>query len=142
MAATTTEGKIAEALFGRVASLSFSPAIPVAYPEKPFTPPKKATWIEATLFDLPAVALALADDGTNSLTGLLQVTVCADQGKGDAYSRDIAGQIVAHFARGTRMTAGGILVRVSGPPSMASRYADPPWSRLPVTIRFQAFASK
>lgn len=142
MAASTTEGRIADALCGHLAALVLSPVLPVAYPDVAFTKPETGAWLEAMIFDVPTEAFAIANDGTNIHSGLMQITVCAPEGIGSVNSRDIAGQIIAHFARGTRVKAGSITVRIDKPGSIGPLIPDQPYTRTPVTIRFELFASQ
>lgn len=142
MAASTTEGKIIDALFGKLAALTLSPALPVAYPDKAFTKPASGAWLEAFIFRNPNQTVALADDGTDILPGLFQITICAPEGLGVVNSQDIAGAIVAHFARGTKMVSGGVSVRSTKRPDVAPSYADHPYTRTPVTITFEVLASQ
>jgi hypothetical protein len=142
MAATTTEGRIAEALFTRLQALVLSPALPVAYPDKNFDNPSTGMWLEAALFETPTTEIALGSNGSNSFTGFMQVTVVARENSGMIAAKDVAGQIINWFKRGTRMFTAGVKVEIVRPAYVSSTTRDEPYTRTPITIRYQAYASQ
>lgn len=140
MAATGIEGKIAEALLQRLAALVLSPALPVAYPDIVFPPvgtPQPTTWLEAAF--MRAATAAVGVSKWNEHPGILQVTVVAKQGAGAIASANVADQIADWFKRGTRLVDGGVQIDVYAPPQIASSYADDPYTRTPVSIRYRVF---
>jgi hypothetical protein len=142
MAATTTEGKIREALLAKTKALVLSPAHPVAWPDLPFTRPGSGGWIEVDIFEVPTVPVAVANNGTNEHSGLFQITVCERAGSGVMLASDVAGQVVNHFARGTQFANGGLQIRINSRPEIANTYRDDDITRTPVTVRYQVFASQ
>lgn len=140
MAATTTEGKIADALLRKLAALTFSPAIRVAYPNIPFTPNGTEAYLEAALIPNENTRVCIGHDDPVQRQGLLQVTVVAPSAGGVIAPMDIAGAVVAHFASGTRIDAGtGIDLEISEQPSV-TQFRDESALRVPVTIPYRAFA--
>lgn len=139
MAATTKEGKIADALLRKLAALTFSPAIPVSWPNVPFAP-TGSTYLEAALIPNENTRVCIGHDDPVQRQGLLQVTVVAPNAGGVIAPMDIAGAVVAHFASGTRIDAGtGIDLEISEQPSV-TQFRDESALRVPVTIPYRAFA--
>lgn len=137
--ATTVEGKIADALLAHIGTLTLSPALPVAYPNVPFSPPS-GTYLEAAFLPNTNTNLFIGNSDPTQHQGLLQVTVIYKPANGIVKPNDIAGAIVAHFAKGTRLTSGGVTVRVYDKPSVAAPLQDADHLRIPVTVRYRGFA--
>lgn len=141
MAATTTEGKIADALFTKLAALTLSPVLEIAWPDVAFTPPDEGMWLEASIFDDPVETMALTAGGRPGRSGFLQVTVISPQNVGATTMRDVAGEVIDWFAYTTRLTSGSVAVDISGVPYMSPPVVDPPYIRVPITIPFRSYAA-
>lgn len=140
MAAQGSEAQIAAALMARLASLTLSPALPVAYPDVAFTKPTSGMWLETALFPAPTEAITVAHDGINSHTGFLQVTVVSPQNQGAVKVQEVVAKIIQHFKRGAKMADGATTVQIVQPPYASPTFKDEPYTRTPVTVRYQAFA--
>lgn len=141
MAATTTEGRIAEALLGRLEDLVLAPPLMVMMPNLVFANPQQGMWLEAAILDAPAVADGLGFPSTTTYSGILQVTVVDNEGRGPQNAREVAGAVRAWFARGTSLYSDDGALRVDvTQPTIAAAILDKPYWRTPVSIRFQAFA--
>ncbi|WP_019170668.1 DUF4128 domain-containing protein [Pseudaminobacter salicylatoxidans] len=135
----TVESIIPGLLMARLAELVLSPPLPVAWPDVPFTPPA-GSYIEATFMPNTNVNLFVGNDATTQHQGILQVTVVSKAGGGIVAPMEIAGQVVAHFAKGIRVSGQGVTVRVSAKPSVARPLQDADRIRVPVTILYDCFA--
>lgn len=138
------------ALKGRVATLSLSPALAIAYPKEAFTPPQSAPpapkplpYLEVRHLPNTNTRRAIGNTDKHRREGILQITlkypVALNQP--DAVQVEIAGQIAAHFPTGLPMTHGGLAVRVAKAPDVASSFrdgADPYW-QTPVSVRYYLF---
>lgn len=147
MAASGTEARIAEALLSKLADLTLSPAIPVAYPNKNFSPTAGQTYLRASFITLPTEQPGLAHSSAKRYGGMLQVSVFAPINKGGLIdAAEIASQVVTHFARGTRMdsTTGSpatvvLTVEVGPmPPTVNSPMKEDAWWHQPISIPFFA----
>jgi hypothetical protein len=139
MPASTVEGKIEDALFAHLDA--FTPAIPTSYPNRDFTPPASGKYLRATHQPNRSFQATLGDAGTNRLQGILQVDVFDRENAGSLPSREMAGALIAHFKRGTRLDAGGgLVVRVNAPPYAVAPIQNNGWLQTPVTITYFADA--
>jgi hypothetical protein len=135
--AISTEAKIAEGLFKRLSALT--PALPIAWPNRSFTPPSDGKYLRVSDLPLPTRGMSLTNDGTNEYSGLLQVDVMWPLNDGEQPATEAAGAVIAHFKRGTRMDNGGIRIDcVTAYRSPALR-DDPRW-QVPVTVSYRAYA--
>lgn len=137
--ATGIEAIIFDGLLARLAALTLTPAMTVAYEGINFDPPA-AGYLSAQHFPADANQTELGDNGRNRLTGLLQVSVFKPQGDGLIPALEAAASVAAHFKRGTAITAGSLFIRVIRPPVVAPALVDDPYVQIPVTIRYQVDA--
>lgn len=143
MAAVGTEAQIADALLTRLAELSLSPALQVAWPDKEFTPPKDGLgkpepYLEARLFEAPTEGIGISRH--NQYQGFLQVTLVYPENAGAIVSKSVAAAVIQHFKRGTRLYSGSQRVDIIREPYLSPSIQDAPYTRTPVTIRYIAFA--
>lgn len=136
---TAIEARIADALLARLAALSLTPAIPVAYPDIPFTPPA-GTYLKAQLIPNTNSNRYVGDDSTTEFRGILQVTVVASSGKGIVAPSEIAAKVADHFERGVPITSGDLVVKITDRPSIAHAMQDTDRVNIPVSINYYAFA--
>jgi hypothetical protein len=127
----SNQREVVEAIFGRLRSISFTPAIPIAYPNVEFTPPFDQKWIKAEIFHTQSTIVGLDDDDANALSGFAQFSVFNPAGAGIISSMNVAESIRAAFARGTRLhlPKGHVLFT-------AARINDTSTTMTPVTAYF------
>ena len=138
MSAVGTEAKIAEALLTRLANLTLSPPLQVAWPNKTFGPDKPDTYLQASLLrgNVQTVGISAWDEHA----GILQVDVLYKAQDGEIKPLDIADAVVSWFGRGTRLVNGGIQVDVYEKPSIASAFPNGDgYLKIPVSIRYRSF---
>lgn len=135
---TDVETLIAEALFARVAGLRFDPNLPIAWPNKEFSPPADRKWLRVNDLPLPTQPFALAVGGTNEYTGLVQIDVFRPLGEGIGEARKIAGAIAAAFEPRTKLYGQGLTVKITQA-SLGPIVTDQVAMMLPVTVRWRAF---
>jgi hypothetical protein len=126
--------QIATALLARVATLvTGSPTLPVAYPDRPFTPPADGKYLDvAVFFNRPAwegVASGKVDQG------LLQITVVWPRNTGIIKPMEVVSTVMAHFTKGATLTG---TVKVAAEPYSASPIFEGSETRIPVTIPWTA----
>lgn len=141
--ATGSEAQICQALLSRLAALTLSPVLPVAYPDVAFTPPKDGSnkplpYLEAAMMQVPTRGLAITG-GTNAFSGMMQVTVCYPQNSGAIKSQQIAASIIAWFKKDSTFTDGTTKVRIIQPPYVSPSYADATYTRTPITVPYVSY---
>ncbi len=135
--ATYSETKVVDALFARLSALSFSPALPIAWPNKAFTPPTDRKWLQVN--DIPAATTPFSlSGGTSEYVGLMQVDVFRPLDEGHKPARETAGKITDHFRPPLLLSSEGLKVKItqaSAGPAMQDGAAI----KIPVTIRYRCF---
>lgn len=134
----TVEAEISDVLLARLAALTFSPALPVAWPGLPFTPPSGAYLVAAVVMNGNRNQF-VGDDSTTEFRGILQVTVEAPSGGGIISSFEIAGKVAQHFERGTPMRGSSLTVKVDKRPDVASARVEADRIRVPISVSWYAF---
>jgi hypothetical protein len=140
MAATGIESQILEALLQRLAALTLSPALQVAYPNVTFPAAgttKPATYLEA--HQLRSGAQYVGISAWSEHSGIFQVDVVYSAADGAIKPTQIADAVVAWFERGMRLRNGAVQVDVYERPAIASPVDDAPYTRTPVSIRYRSF---
>lgn len=135
------ESKIFEGFTVRLAALTFSPVLPIAWPNVSFTPPAAGKYLRARHLPNTPEQISLGSTGFNRHVGLFQVDVVWPEGVGETAPKEIAGAIVAQFKRGTEFTRESIIIRIPAPPAIAPSIQDGKSYVIPVTIRYQADAT-
>lgn len=132
------ETQIYKALRDRLAALSFDPPLPIAWPNLAMDPPP-STYLKADILWNRKINRGITSNSATEHRGILQVTVVAPANSGIVAPTNVAGAVVAHFARGTPISLGGIKVKIEGEPSLSPPLPGGDRIRLPVSIGFYAF---
>lgn len=136
--AATVEATIPDLLLTHLGALVFSPAMPIAWPNLSFTPPA-GEYLEVTFMPNTNVNQFIGNNSKTQHQGLLQVTVVSKSGIGIVGPNEVAGKIVEHFAKGTKIIADGVKVKIDRKPTVAAPMQDADRVRVPVTIRYISF---
>lgn len=130
--------QIGAALKARLATLAFSPAIPVGWPNRDFVP----TGDHMTVAIVPAESQRLGVTAMHRFAGSMVVTVCTAGGKGSGEGDGKADAVAAHFAADLRLPlSGGNTLRITQAPSVREGFIDKGYWRTPVTIPFEVLTS-
>lgn len=131
---------IGDALKARLAALIFTPAIPVGWPNRDFTPPESgARYMVASLVKAPNERLTLGT--ATRFSGSLVVNVATKAGAGSGEGESLADAVAAHFPVNLSLPiTGGGSVRITTAPSVRDGYLDAGMWRTPVTIPFSVMA--
>ena len=129
MAATGIAGIVTLALNTRLASLTLSPVMVVAWPNVAFTPPA-AGYMEPVAFRNLTQPTGFR---TNTLQGIYQVSVRKPQSQGPTPADNAADSVAAHFPRGLWLELSGVTVRVRNV-SVGSAMKDDPYWMVPVSV--------
>lgn len=125
------------ALLNRAATLSVgSPALPIAMPERAFTPPTDGKYLDVKDFtNVPAWS---GLNGGKIDQGILQIDVVWTRGEGLIAAKAAASAICDHFPAGHVMRQGSAAVKVSQDPWASSPISDTSELRIPVSIPWTA----
>jgi hypothetical protein len=135
--ATEYETKILEALLGRLATLTLSPVVPVAWPMVGYTP-GASPYIRPWLLPGTTTQVELGSEGHNRHTGIFQVSLFwPESSAGIRRPMEAAGAIARHFRRGLDISSDGVVVRIFSPPYTSPLQQEPGWSQIPVNVPYQ-----
>lgn len=136
--ATYSETKVMEALFARLAALTFSPALPISWPNAAFTPPSDRKWLRVN--EIPASATPFEmSGGTVDRIGLMQIDVFRPLNEGMKPGKEIAGKITDHFKPSSvPLYSEGVKVKITQA-SLGPAMIDGDTLQIPVTIRWRSF---
>ena len=140
MTATTAEAKIASALLAKAEQVAGVLALPLAFPGVAFKPTVNAPFLQVSVMPNMADATGIEFGAPINHQGMLQISVFWPAGQGEVKPRDMAGRVIAAFARGTRIQGDGIEVRIERQPEAASVLTQSDRLQVPVTIRWRAVA--
>lgn len=130
--------QIGAALKARLASLTFSPALPVGWPNRDFVP----TGDHLTVAIVPAEAQRLGVKAMHRFAGSMVVTVCTAGGKGSGEGDGKADAVAAHFPADLRLSlSGGGSLRITQAPSVREGFIDAGYWRTPVIVSFEVLAA-
>lgn len=80
------------------------------------------------------------DIGVNSvrrISGIIQLSVMVNLGKGEIYAAKIADTIVSNFERGTKITFETYSININRTPHISSGIATDTFYMKPITIRYE-----
>lgn len=136
--ASTADAIILDGLCSHLGDLTLSPDLQVAWPDRDMDDPPAAGYLRVTFLPNVTTQEELGDDGRNRHMGLFQVSVMWPEGQGSITPLDLAGDIIAHFKRGTVITQDGVQIHIDKPPYLSPRLKDTPYSQYPVTISYRS----
>jgi hypothetical protein len=139
--ASFPETKILEGFAARLAAMTFSPVMPVSYPNRSFSPPANGKYLRARHLPNTTTQITLGASGFNRHQGLFQIDVMWPLDAGEVAPKEIAGAIIANFKLGTEFTREDLLIRIPAPPSVAPALIDGVSYMIPITVRYQADAA-
>lgn len=142
MSAVGIEAQITEALLTRLAALTLSSPLQVAWPNVPFpatpTTDRPDTYLQASVLRAQTQGVGIA--AWDEHAGILQVDVLYKSADGEIKPLNVAGAIATWFGRGTRMVNGSVQVDVYEKPSIASSISNGDgYSKFPVSVRYRSF---
>ena len=137
--ASTIEGKIQVALFTRLAALSLSPALPIAWPDVNFAKPANGKYLEGIFIPNGAERQWIDSDGAHRFFGMLQVSVHWPSGAGSTAPTEIGGAVAGHFPADLILTEGGVSVRITKRPDVGGPITETTGAMVPVTIEYEVY---
>lgn len=128
--------QVGAALKARLAALTFNPVIPVAWPNKDFTPTGER-FLSAAIVRAPNQRLTITAE--HRMSGSLVVTVCSKAGVGSGEGDGIADAVGAWFPADMVLTlSNGSRLRITAAPSVRDGFLDAGYWRTPVIVPFEA----
>jgi hypothetical protein len=134
------ETDIFAALMGRIASFIATPAMPVAYPNVPFTPPANQRYLRVQFVPNVANRALIDSDGPHQHQGLLQVSVMWSKGQGESGARGVAAAVADHFPCDLKLAAGSNVVRITKRPDARDVIVEEAAIQIPVMVSWEAWA--
>jgi hypothetical protein len=128
--------KIYSALCDHLEGLTFTPALPISYPNVDFKPPA-GDYIEVVHLT-NETETANVSGGAYHYKGIFQVSVWVRKGAGIVKGLRIAGEILHHFEFNTAIANDGFYVKIERQTSIASPLQEGERIQIPVTIRYRA----
>lgn len=129
-----SQAEIGAAIKTRIASLTFSPAMPVAWPNKDYTPAGER-FLQVQILPAPNTRLTLG--GRHRLAGSIILTVASKPGNGSGEGDGLADAVAAHFPCDLVLTAGDHRLRITEAPSIRDGFLDNGFWRTPVVIPYE-----
>lgn len=137
----TLTAAIPDALLTHLIAFAASPEIGLALPGRVFVPIDGEPYLEAVYLPNRTDTRAIGDNDAQDHQGLLQVSVMwPSDDDGLIPALDLAGQVINHFAKGTRLSSDGVLVRIERKGWVAPHLQEPDRLRVPVTIPYRVLA--
>jgi hypothetical protein len=136
---STIEEKIEAALFARVASLDLTPALLVAWPNVPFTPPATA-YLQVLHFPNRNTRIFLNGSDPHYRQGILQLTVAAPLNAGTVTATGLVGDIAEHFPADLALYSAGIKIKIQAAPRVWPADKTDAWWNVQVDVPYECFA--
>lgn len=132
-----TAAAIGAALKARLGTLAFTPAMPIAWPNKDFTAPSgvEARYLQVDFVRAPNDRLTIKGRHRNS--GSVVVTVASRANNGSGEGDGLADAVAAHFPADLVLQAGASRLRISAEPSIRDGFLDGVFWRTPVVIPWE-----
>lgn len=131
---------ISDALKAHMAALTFSPAIPIGWPNRDFTPPADGS--RYMVFAIVRAAnQRMTLGGGNKWSGSIVVNIATPSGKGSGAGDSLADAVAAHFPADLALDASGARLRVTGTPFAREGYTDAGMWRTPLVIPFEVMTT-
>lgn len=118
------------AIKARIEALAFSPAIPVAWPNKDYTPTGER-FLQVAIVPAPNQRMTL--DALHRRAGSVVITVASRLNNGSGEGDGLADAVAAHFPADLRFSG----IRVTASPSIREGFKDGGFWRTPVVIPFE-----
>lgn len=130
--------QIGAALKARLSELIFTPALPVAWPNRDFAP----NGDHLAVAIVPAEAQRLGVKAMHRYAGTLSITVVSTGGRGSGEGDGKADAVAAHFPADLKLTlAGGATLRITQSPSVREGFIDAGYWRTPVLVPFEVLTT-
>lgn len=136
--ASDTDVNIAEGMFNALSEFAedHSPALPVAWPNKAFTAPTSGGYLSASFLPAQTFGFGVGGASSNQHRGIFQASVFWPENRMLPGALAIAGEIVTHFAKHSRIERAGTSILISDSPWISPHLAEPKWIQVPVNVPY------
>lgn len=131
------EAKLQQVMNNHLASVVLDPVLPIAWPEREFSPPSDLRWIRVQELPAPTVPYGVGD--TNDYSGIFQVDVFWPRARTMIQPSEVVGQITRHFKPRTKLIGEGLTVTITRA-QRAPPVVDNAQVIIPVSIYYRSFA--
>jgi hypothetical protein len=111
------------------------PNVPVAFPNVPYKPQAKTTYVRASFLPAETAQASLGANGKDETNGIYQIDVVVARGTGRPQLVDTVADL---FKRGTVLSYNGVTIRVRSV-SMAPAILEDEWYFVPISVNFQTY---
>ena len=122
------------AIKARIEALTFSPTIPVAWPNKDDQPTGER-FLQVAI--VPAPAQRMTIDALHRRAGSVVITVASRPNVGSGEGDGVADGVAAHFPADLKLPVGSGAVRITASPSIREGFLEGGFWRTPVVIPFE-----
>lgn len=137
--ATGSDAIIMDALINRLQTLSFTPALSIAYPNVQFPASGQMPDNYLIASFLPNVTEDYSvGEGARLHRGFLQVAVVWKSGAGLVKPLEVSGAIIDHFKKGTLLFHDGVKIKINKQPWIGTPDQSGDRVHVPVTIQYES----
>lgn len=142
--AAGVEANIFAALSARLSLLTFTPALPIAWPNVTFPAAGQQmpnAYLEVTFLPNRTTTRTLAASGSQQHRGILQVTVHTSTKDSVGITKQLerADRVIEHFPLGLKLFQAGIGVKIYRKPYGIPMPPKDGWLSIPVTIEYETY---
>lgn len=130
---------IPEALLTHLESFTYAEAFGIAWPNLAFTPTPGTPYLDVALLPNETGTPMVGSGASKEHIGFLQIAVMWPAGEGAMSALALAGAIIEHFKKGTRITTADISFAIEREPWIAPPLPEPDRLRVPVSIPYRVF---
>lgn len=131
------------ALDGILSDWATANSVPVAWENLATGSALSAPYVMPFLLPVETVGVGLAIGDNQDFTGIYQISVYTEKGKGTKASRDIVNSLIEAYARGAEVeipVTGGVQKVLIEMSSAAPALDGDAWYTVPVSVRYRSFA--
>lgn len=114
-----------------------NPTLDIVYPNKEYNPVKGKDYVAVSFLPANSVSACIGLDAKNRCTGIYQVTINVDSGKGHKETKDILDSLQSFFKRSTEIIYLTTKVRITKF-NINTHVEDPDWFRTFVSITYRS----
>ena len=140
MATPTVETAIWLALRGRVESLVLSPVYPVAWPNESYQPAAGVPYLKVEHIPNRTLRAFIGSDDPHHYRGILQIGLMTKLNRDLAVGLEVAGDVADHFPADLKLTAHGVIVRITAHPGVGLPQPQATHLMIPVSVEYETWA--
>lgn len=134
---------IRQALDGILNTWATTNSVPVAWENLSSSAALSAPYVMPFLLPVETASVGVAISDNQDFTGIYQVSIYTEKGKGTKASRDLVNSLLESFARGVSVdvpVTGGVQKVLIEKAWTAGALDSGPWYTVPLSVRYRSFA--